>query len=124
MATKPTEKKVLDMKIPSGLKLVNIDLNADDYPDVDWEGMRTVVGKVMKVRDGLKVTDPKTGEERPAAYAVIDTEVGPLKMWSSAGLSELFKQAKVGQTWVVRYKGTAQLSGGRSMKVFEAQVHG
>lgn len=115
----PTPKKTTTTQPPKGFQ--KVDLQVDNYPAFEWGEDNVLTGTVIKVKT-VTITDKKTGEQKDRQLAVVETEKGRFLMWESAGLEELFEQGIDGRGIWVKPTGEMELSGNRTMRLFEAYV--
>lgn len=103
---------------PPGFRQVDTDV--DNYPAWNFASQGELAGRVHKAKT---VPLLRRGEEVEVRMVIVEVEGGDrYTLWEGANLTNFFDAVRVGQEILVRYKGEQSLSGGRSMKTYDAFI--
>ena len=94
-----------------------IDTELDQYPTWDWDKDGDIYGTVEKVK---QVTVTRQGKEEITQFAVVDVDGNRYLLWHTANLDNLFTIMEPGGTVYVHFIEKVALSGGRTMRKFDA----
>ena len=96
----------------------DVDTELDQYDAHEWDTDPICFGTVVKIKDA---TVQRNGEDVETQFAVIETAKGPVNMWHTANLDELFNVMEPGGQVFVEFLQKVPLTRGRTMRTFNAK---